>query len=329
MPFDRNKPALSQTYGDMVLSTLANLIALFDEIVAHEADGNAHGLAPLIQERLDSIAHRADGSAHGLGALNATVTAQGLEVATARGAAPTLAQRLAMGLNADGTPKLANLASKWITPGDVPTYLSATTFSVPGDRRLVFIAGAVLRCTVSGAYVYASVASSAFGAGVTTVTLDPAYPVLTAGLSALDLSLIAFDNSLASALATEQNLRVAMATQISALQYEVVPEFKNGAPMANEVLLRFVVHRPFTIPINAAGSQFKGAVAATGATTFSLQKNGVAFGTAGVAAGQATGAFTVAAATAFVAGDLLTLVAPAAPDATLANIAFTLRGILQ
>jgi hypothetical protein len=45
-------------------------------------------------------------------------------------------------------------------------------------------------------------------------------------------------------------------------------------------------------------------------------------------AGAATATFTMTAASTFIAGDVLTIAAPATPDATLANLAWTLSGTL-
>ena len=42
-----------------------------------------------------------------------------------------------------------------------------------------------------------------------------------------------------------------------------------------------------------------------------------------------TAAFTMGSATVFNAGDVLTITAPATPDATLANLAWTIMGIAQ
>jgi hypothetical protein len=46
------------------------------------------------------------------------------------------------------------------------------------------------------------------------------------------------------------------------------------------------------------------------------------------AAGAAAATFTMSSATGFAAGDVLTITAPASPDATLANLAWTLAGAL-
>jgi hypothetical protein len=44
------------------------------------------------------------------------------------------------------------------------------------------------------------------------------------------------------------------------------------------------------------------------------------------AAGATSASFTLATATSFNAGDVLTILAPASPDATLADLAWTLAG---
>jgi len=46
------------------------------------------------------------------------------------------------------------------------------------------------------------------------------------------------------------------------------------------------------------------------------------------AAGASAASFAMTSATTFAAGDVLTIVAPATPDATLANLVWTLAGTL-
>ena len=200
---------------------------------------------------------------------------------------------------------------------------------MPGDKRLVYIPGAILRPLVSGVQVYAPVASVAFSAGVTTVTLDPAYAVLTAGLSAVDLALIAFDNTIISAVATLQSQMTTLLASLGVIQLEVIEGFNNGVLTANQVVDRFVTIRNWSLPVSAAGSQMKGTANATASTVFNLQKNGANVGTATFAAGAAVATFVVASAVSFVPGDLFTIVAPASADATLANVAYTIKGVLQ
>lgn len=109
-----------------------------------------------------------------------------------------------------------------------------------------------------------------------------------------------------------------------------VAAMKAGKPSASEVVLRFVAVRPFTFLAAFAGSKAAAGTAATASTTFVVKKNGAAaFGTFNFAISATTATFTLASATAFAIGDVLTIEAPASPDATLADIAITLRGLLS
>lgn len=101
-----------------------------------------------------------------------------------------------------------------------------------------------------------------------------------------------------------------------------------GAPAASAVVTRYKAPRAFTIKAAAPGSTGISDVAATGTATFSLQKNGSQFGTMSWSAAGTVPAFAVASDAVFAAGDILTVVAPGSPDATLADIAFTLVGVL-
>ena len=97
----------------------------------------------------------------------------------------------------------------------------------------------------------------------------------------------------------------------------------NGKPAVNAVVLNFVAPRSFAIPAGMAGSRARASVNATATTVFTIKKNGVDVGTLTFTAANANGVFAMAAQTAFVAGDLLTMVAPATADTTLADIAYT------
>jgi hypothetical protein len=103
----------------------------------------------------------------------------------------------------------------------------------------------------------------------------------------------------------------------------------SGRPTANLVLQSYVFAAPATVPAGLPGSRGTAATAATASTTFSIQKNGANVGTVVFAPSDAAATFTMNTATLFNAGDVLTLVAPSAPDATLANLAWTIMGIPQ
>jgi len=103
----------------------------------------------------------------------------------------------------------------------------------------------------------------------------------------------------------------------------------NGRPTANLVLQSYVFAAPMTLPAGLSGSRGTAAATATATTTFNIDKNGTDIGTMVFAPSAATATFTMNSATLFNAGDVLTVVAPAVPDATLANPAWTIMGISQ
>jgi hypothetical protein len=100
-----------------------------------------------------------------------------------------------------------------------------------------------------------------------------------------------------------------------------------GLPGDGAVILRFVASRALQVPAALANSQGLVGTAPTAPADFSLRKNGVQFGLASFAAAATTCTFTAATATDFVAGDLLSIVAPSPQDATLAELAITLASV--
>jgi hypothetical protein len=99
-----------------------------------------------------------------------------------------------------------------------------------------------------------------------------------------------------------------------------------GPTTTNLVVQRYVFAGTVMFPAGLTGSQGTAGVAATATTSYSIKKNGANVGTMVFAAGATTATFSMASATTFMAGDILTVVAPASPDATLANLAWTLVG---
>jgi hypothetical protein len=106
------------------------------------------------------------------------------------------------------------------------------------------------------------------------------------------------------------------------------PFRREGTPGASEVLLRAVLARRTRLAANFATSRGHAGIAATAQTDFDVQRNGTSIGTVRFPAGSATATFIAASAVTCEPGDRLTVVAPATPDATLANIAVTLAGAL-
>lgn len=124
-------------------------------------------------------------------------------------------------------------------------------------------------------------------------------------------------------------------TQVIGMVADVVSEsppydvgaFIAGEPTTDEIVMRFVSPRAFTLPASLTGSYAKAAVAATASTDFDIQKNGSSIGTLNFAISGTVGTWTFASLTSFAAGDILSVVAPTTPDASLADISITFAGI--
>ena len=101
----------------------------------------------------------------------------------------------------------------------------------------------------------------------------------------------------------------------------------NGSPTSNLVILRYPIPREVTFPASLTLSLMIANTAATAETVFSLQKNDVEFGTATFAASGTSATFAAASDTTFSVGDILTIVSPSTPDATLADLGWAIVGI--
>jgi len=100
----------------------------------------------------------------------------------------------------------------------------------------------------------------------------------------------------------------------------------NGSPTSNLVLQSYVFAAPATVPVEFSGSRGTAGTAATATSVFAIQKNGADIGTMSFAASATTATFTLSSATVFNPGDTFTIIAPATPDATLTNLAWTIMG---
>ncbi len=98
--------------------------------------------------------------------------------------------------------------------------------------------------------------------------------------------------------------------------------FIGGIPGNSEMVLRVIAASAFDVP--TTGHQGSAETSATASTVFTFKKNGVSFGTATFASSGNTATYSITA-TAFAAGDVLSISAPASADATLADISLTLH----
>ena len=127
--------------------------------------------------------------------------------------------------------------------------------------------------------------------------------------------------------ASEKYVRVN--TAADALEYVEAPYdiavFFPDKPGGSEVIFRMPFVRDVDFAAAFASSQAKAGIAATAEAIFSLEKNGSQIGTMTFAISGTTATFAGAGGS-LTAGDILTVVAPASQDATLAAIGFTLKG---
>ena len=82
-------------------------------------------------------------------------------------------------------PSVGATDDNWILFAGEPTYLSATSFSVPGDFRDIFANRRRLYSNNSAGVIYSSVSSSSYASGVTTVNVTNDSGVLDVGLNAV------------------------------------------------------------------------------------------------------------------------------------------------
>lgn len=99
-----------------------------------------------------------------------------------------------------------------------------------------------------------------------------------------------------------------------------------SAPTASLVMLRYKFPRTVVFPASLTSSQGTAGTAATAQTDFDIQRNGVSVGTMRFAAAGTSATFIAASEQTYNAGDILTVIAPASPDATLAGVSFVLAG---
>lgn len=82
--------------------------------------------------------------------------------------------------------------TEWVSPADVPTYISATSFTVPDDKRTTYQVGRRIKATVTAGTVYCLITAVSFAASVTTVTVSGGS--LDSGLSVVDVGILSATN---------------------------------------------------------------------------------------------------------------------------------------
>lgn len=92
--------------------------------------------------------------------------------------------------NISGVNDASVSQSEWVVSGFTPTYINATSFSVPGDQTMVLQVNRRLRTTNTSGFIYSTITNSVFAAGITTVTVANDSGTLDAGLSVVEYGLL-------------------------------------------------------------------------------------------------------------------------------------------
>jgi hypothetical protein len=97
---------------------------------------------------------------------------------------------IAQQVNLNAQPFGSVGAVEWQLLSATPTYVSATSFTVPGDVTATLVKARRLKTTNTGGTVYSTVLTSVFGVGVTTVTLVNDSGVLDSGISVVNYGIL-------------------------------------------------------------------------------------------------------------------------------------------
>jgi hypothetical protein len=81
------------------------------------------------------------------------------------------------------------VGSQWAASGAAPTYVSATQFTVAGDKTSTFLVDRRVKCTVTAGTVYGYISASAYTT-LTTVTVVLDSGTLDSGLSAVEVGIL-------------------------------------------------------------------------------------------------------------------------------------------
>ena len=96
--------------------------------------------------------------------------------------------------NLRGQGDTSAVLDQWQSTGFSPTFISTTSFSVPGDQRSILEVGRRIKTTNTSGTIYSTIQSSVFTT-LTTITVSSDSGVLDSGLSAVSYSLLTASNS--------------------------------------------------------------------------------------------------------------------------------------
>ena len=228
----------------------------------------------------------------------------------------------------------SNALAAGISWDEFHTFLSLTdtpnSYSGQGSKIVRVNAGATALEFVDPTFLALTDTPSAYtSSGLKLVRVN-------SGATALEFSsptFLSLDDTPASFSGAGSKL-VMVNSGASALEFVAVPALPYllafdapGAPTASMIVFHHVFTQAVTFVASLTGSYVKAGTAATAQTDFDLKKNGSSIGTVRFAASGTTASYVSISSSSWAAGDILTLVAPATPDTTIADIWGTLVGV--
>ena len=140
---------------------------------------------------------------------NLSLAATKNEVTAARGSRSTLNERLNVALDPQGNIKFDSLKNMtWIASGDVPTYVNAQSFTVPGDQTGKYLSGLVLRLMHGTTQIHSAVSVTSYTAETNKTTISLQQSLLTPALSSILIGLaslgeVLYEEALLKAIPSE------------------------------------------------------------------------------------------------------------------------------
>lgn len=162
--------------------------------------------------------------------------------------------------------------SEWVTSGNLPTYISTTQFSVSSNSTATFYPGRRLKIVETAGTIYATVASSSYSGGITTVTVVPDSINLDSGMSAVYIGILNAANISSPIYPVS---RITGTYNITFSDFGKVLEVNNSSLVSNIVLnlpLAATVPSGFWFQVSSVGT------GTIGYPYFNLNISGVATG---------------------------------------------------
>ena len=97
--------------------------------------------------------------------------------------------------NVAGINDSVGALDQWVVSVSIPTFVSATSFTLVGDQTQIFQIGRRIKTTKTGGTIYTTISGSVYGAPNTTVTVRNDSGVLDSGLSQVSYGIISGANT--------------------------------------------------------------------------------------------------------------------------------------